>query len=520
MNAIQGFFLKINNGIYAYLISFLAGAALVFAYAPFSLSPIALIALMVWFLQLQNKSSKAAFRHGFSFGLGWFAAGISWVHVSIAQFGGMPLMVSILLMILLSAYLALYPAIACYLSAKLTRSKQLNLYYLPFIWLFTEYLRTHILTGFPWLSLGYSQIDGPLAPLAPIIGETGITLVLLMFTVSLFMALQKRHLLMNRVVLVIIVLMAYYSSQFTTITVTDETIDVALVQGNIKQELRWDEQQEQKIINSYIDMTAPLYQNHDLIIWPEAAIPRLEPLAQEYLRELDKQAFEQQSALITGVINYNPDTRNFFNRLVVLGTKNSVDNEGDYYYRNNNHYDKHHLLPIGEFVPFADLLRPIAPLFNLPMSSFSRGDYVQQNLIANNLNIAPLICFEIVFPQQLAANMNNNTDLILTVSNDAWFGDSHGPHQHLEIARMRALEFGRPMLRATNNGLTAVIDHNGKIIADIPQFTESVLSTKVKLVTGQTFYSQFGIYLEKLLILLFVLFLVAQTLFYRKSIKS
>ena len=263
MNAIQGFFLKINNGIYAYLISFLAGAALVFAYAPFSLSPVALIALMVWFLQLQNKSTKAAFRHGFSFGLGWFAAGISWVHVSIAQFGGMPLIVSILLMILLSAYLALYPALACYLSAKLTRSKQLNLYYLPFIWLFTEYLRTHILTGFPWLSLGYSQIDGPLAPLAPIIGETGITLVLLMFTVSLLMAFQKRHLIMNRVVLVIIVLMAYYSSQFSTITVTDETIDVALVQGNIKQELRWDEQQEQKIINTYIDMTTELYQNHD-----------------------------------------------------------------------------------------------------------------------------------------------------------------------------------------------------------------------------------------------------------------
>jgi apolipoprotein N-acyltransferase len=141
------------------------------------------------------------------------------------------------------------------------------------------------------------------------------------------------------------------------------------------------------------------------------------------------------------------------------------------------------------------------------MSSFSRGDYVQPNLIANNLSVLPLICFEIAFPHQLAANMTSDTDLLLTVSNDAWFGTSHGPHQHFEIARMRALEFGRPLLRATNNGVTGLVDHQGKVIAMAPQFEEVVLKHKVNLVTGETPYSQWPQLILWLMILLPVIIL-------------
>jgi len=213
--------------------------------------------------------------------------------------------------------------------------------------------------------------------------------------------------------------------------------------------------------------------------------------------------------IITGIQNYNIETKRYFNGLIVLGKKHKDDKIG-YYYNSSNRYYKHHLLPIGEFVPFQSLLRPIAPLFNLPMSSFSRGNYVQKNLKANELSILPLICFEIAFPNQLAANMTEQTELLLTVSNDAWFGSSHGPHQHMEIAQMRAVEFGRPLLRSTNNGVTAVVNHKGKIIAQAEQFKERVLTSNVHLVKGDTFYSQ---WLHFILWLIILLPLVTASLF-------
>lgn len=509
MTKINGRYLQNKHPILSLLLSFFSGASLVFAFAPFSIWAIPFLALIIWFWQIHQCNPKQAFRHGYSFGFGLFSTGISWVHVSIEQFGGMPLIASLFLMLLLCAYLALYPALAVWLAAKLSNNQQVNLYYLPFIWLFSEYLRSVVLTGFPWLSIGYSQIDSPLRPLAPIIGEVGLSFILLLISVCLFLLIQKKSAKINTSVLLFIVAAVIFSHFLSFIQPTGKTFTAALVQGNIKQELRWDEQAQQDIINTYIKSSELLYANNDIVIWPEAAIPRLEPLAQDYLIDLNKQALAHQSSLITGIINYDRDTRRFFNRIIVLGQKQADKNSSSYYYGNSNHYDKHHLLPIGEFVPFADLLRPIAPFFNLPMSSFSRGDYRQTNIQANGLNFAPLICFEIVFPQQLAANMQLNTNAILTISNDAWFGDSHGPDQHLEIARMRSLEFGRPTLRATNNGLTAVIDHNGQITADIKQFTQAILQTKIALVSGTTPYSVWGRYLDKVLILIFVIYLVA-----------
>ena len=150
------------------------------------------------------------------------------------------------------------------------------------------------------------------------------------------------------------------------------------------------------------------------------------------------------------------------------------------------------MLLIVEFDLFEEILLPIAPFFNLPQSSFSRGDYKQDNLIANNIHILPLICFEIAFSEQLAANFTAQTQLLLTVSNDAWFADSHGPDQHMEIARMRALEFGRPLVRSTNTGITAAVDHNGKFINKLPQFEQGVLVSEIQLVEGNTPYSIYG----------------------------
>ncbi|MDT0604842.1 apolipoprotein N-acyltransferase [Thalassotalea castellviae] len=487
-------------------LSFIAGLNLVFSYAPFSFWWISFISLTLWFVHLEKlcqkkqvNTTRLLTKHSFIFGFGWFASGISWVHVSIAEFGGMPLFASLFLMLLLCLYLALFPTLAGYLTAKIAKTQQacskLNLWLLPSIWLLTEYLRGVVLTGFPWLSLGYGQISGPLAPLAPIIGELGITFCLLIFCVALSKLILKSHTKQAGIALLSIFIITLFSHQQTWVSPTGKTIKTALIQGNIEQSIKWQPEQQWPTMLKYLDLTRLNY-DAQLIIWPESAIPAIETMSttQEFLDMANQSAALNNATIITGILNYNFETKEYFNSLIVLGKKHHADINGDYYYGNNNRYDKNHLLPIGEFVPFGDLLRPIAPLFNLPQSSFSRGSYVQDNLQANDLNILPLICFEIAFPEQLAANFYNDSDILLTVSNDAWFGNSHGPHQHMEIARMRALEFGRPLLRSTNTGVTAVTDHLGVITKQIPQFEQAVLTTEIQLVSGQTPYSQYGRY--------------------------
>ncbi|XQW86134.1 apolipoprotein N-acyltransferase [Thalassotalea piscium] len=505
----------------AYGRSFVLGLCLLFAYAPFSQWWITLVVLPLWFYQLRDKTSKLAFKHGFYFGLGWFLAGISWVYVCIDRFGGTPIIVSLLLMLLLAAYLAIFPALACYLSTRFSTNKQLNLYLLPLAWLVAEWLRANLLTGFPWLSLGYSQIDGPLAALAPIIGEIGISFCIILISVlvvRLFSQVDRVKPLIGLALIMSLVVWSHYQQWGT---LTGKSINTALVQGNIKQELKWDQAQEWPTMMKYLTLTKDNY-DADLIIWPESAITGIEPLTttQEFLDIANRSAALNKSTIITGILNYNFESRESYNSLIVLGQQYKSDIKGSYFYNNNNRYYKNHLLPIGEFVPFGDLLRPLAPLFNLAQSSFSRGSYVQNNLIAQNLHILPLICFEIAFPEQLAANFTKQTDMILTVSNDAWFGDSHGPHQHLEIARMRALEFARPVLRSTNNGISAIITHQGEIQQQLPQFQELVLKGKVNLVEGHTPYQIIAPYITWILVAVYLSFLLIFNLFRQRKTKQ
>ncbi len=485
---------------------FFSGFFLVFAYAPFSYWWLALILPSIALHQLNNAKPKQAAKMLAIFAFGWFSSGISWVHVSIDQFGGLPLLISLLLMLGLCAYLAIYPALAGYLTARLAKNKQVSLWFFPSIWLFCEYLRSVVLTGFPWLSLGYSQIDSPLSTFAPVIGEVGITVIILLINicwVKIYAAYSKssektsvqassqskyQGIIFPTALVATIILSTVVLSQIIWSEPTGKTAKVALIQGNIAQSIKWQPDQEWPTMLKYLDLSRVNY-DADLIVWPESAIPALEPTVQDYLATVNRSAILNNSSIITGLINYNFESQEYFNALLVLGKKNTNDEQG-YYYNHPNRYYKSHLLPIGEFVPFQELLRPLAPFFNLPMSSFKAGNYVQPNLVANNFHILPLNCFEIAFPKQLAANLTDKTDMILTVSNDAWFGDSHGPHQHFEIARMRALEFGKPLIRATNNGVTGIINHLGEITALAPQFEEVVLKGNIDFVAGDTPYSQ------------------------------
>lgn len=481
------------------LLALLLGALLTFAYAPFSFWPIIFVILPLFIYLLQQTAKQHYLKLGYAFGLGWFGSGMSWVHVSIADFGGLPLIGSLALMLLLCGYLAIYPALACYCLGRYFKASLWPLSF-PFIWLASEFLRSWILTGLPWLSLGYSQINGVLAGWLPVIGEFGVTSLIIILSSALAIWLPQKKWTASILLCVVVCISGVTLERIEWTTKTGKFARISMVQGNIEQAIRWTPKQDKPTMDKYLSMTAEHWQSNDVIIWPEAAIPQLEPIALDYLHQLDTLAANSQTGMITGIVNYNFDTREAYNNLVGLGLQKSPSlpsdgeqqSNGHYHYLHANRFSKHHLLPFGEFIPLEDWIRGIAPIFDLPMSSFSRGDYQQSNIQAKGFNFAPAICFEIAFPRQISQNLYFNTDFIITVSNDAWFGDSHGPAQHLEIAQVRAKEFGLPVLRSTNNGITAFINHKGQIQSRLPQFEAAVLSDSIPLVEGKTPYRQLG----------------------------
>ncbi|MFC3120159.1 apolipoprotein N-acyltransferase [Agaribacter flavus] len=472
-------------------IATLLGASLTFAFAPFGQWYLVYICLPLGLYLLHQYSSKPV-QTAWWFGLGYFGAGISWVHVSIATFGGLPLVVSLFLMLLLCGYLALFPAICV---AILSRFFTFALWPLaiPLVWLVTEWVRAHFLTGFPWLSIAYSQIDSPLSGMLPVIGEIGVSALVLCISASIAVGIAHKKWLPPVLLSLLLFTLGWTTKSINWVTESNEKISVALVQGNIEQSIRWQPEQDIPTIEKYKRLSETHWSS-DIVIWPEAAIPVLEsmPLALETLRSLDELATSHNTALITGSVDYQGRTQEAYNNLLALGMDIKGKNTIPYSYRHENRFSKHHLLPIGEFVPFESLLRPLAPIFDLPMSSFNRGDFEQENLLANGYHLVPAICYEIAFPKQVKANIKVHSDLLVTVSNDAWFGDSHGPHQHLEIARMRAIEFALPIVRATNTGVTAAFDHRGDNLGQLDQFVDDVLNVNIALVEGRTPYFVFG----------------------------
>lgn len=484
--------------------SLLIGAALfaigltnTLAFAPYQMTmlPLLTLALLAFAVSIAESKGQAAW-FGFAYGIGWFATGVSWVHVSIATFGGMPLAASLSIMALLVLYLSIYPLLAAMLAWLFAKRFPL-LFALGFAasWTFAENLRSWVFTGFPWLSLGYSQTESWFGAWAAVIGENGISFLLALCAAAAVLLVQHRQQLLTKHVAAAQVALALFLAMISPlipagVSATGELQAVSLVQGNIKQELRWDPEQELPTMKKYMELTKPVLNNR-LVIWPEAGVPQIEPLAQGYLINLDMQASEHQSAVVTGILDLKR-SGDAYNGMIVLGQQDPKAPTTSYYYETRNRYQKHHLLPIGEFVPFESLLRDLAPFFDLPNSSFARGQWQQPNLRAKGHALLPALCFEIAFPRQILANFRDDTQFILTVSNDAWFGDSHGPWQHLQIAQMRAREFGRPVLRATNTGVTATIDANGKIRQQAPQFTEAVLNDDVPVYQGRTLYSVIG----------------------------
>jgi apolipoprotein N-acyltransferase len=489
----------LSNPLWRYLSAFAAGALSVLAFAPFALYPLALIGPLLLLWILPSATPKQGFRLGWAYGLGLLGFGIFWLHISIDQFGNLGTLAAMALTLLFVLAVALlyglmgWAVIKC-LQLNLPR-KQL-LWIFPSIWVLGEWLRGWFLSGFPWLVLGYSQIDSPLNGFAPLLGVYGVSWMLMLSVVLLYRLLlpgtRKRLWLAG--VLGLIWGGGLLLNLVSWTEPAGNPFRVSMIQANIAQEAKWRRDMLRPTLELYTQLTRGEWKSR-LIIWPETAVPAFAHQVEDsILGPLSAEAVAHQSELLVGIPVWDGDTGAYYNSLMILGEQ-------------RGHYAKRHLVPFGEFMPLKKWLRPLIQWLQIPMSDFTPGSAERPLLTVAGYPAGVSICYEDAFGEEVAQALPEAAFLV-NVSNDAWFGDSLAPPQHLEIARMRALETGRYMLRSTNTGISALIDPKGKIQGFSPAFQTHVLSGDVVPMQGATPYVRVGnwaVILFSMLLLIFTL---------------
>ncbi len=473
------------------LAALVLGAATVGGFAPFYLFPLPVLALagLCW-LWSRAGSPRDAALSGFAFGLGLFGAGASWIYVSLHDFGAMPAPLAGTATFLFCALLALFPAAVGWLQARVPLAPYSRFALLaPALWALSDWSRAWVLTGFPWLAAGYSQVPGsPLAGFAPLLGVFGVSLAVALSAGLLLLALDRRlpcpagcraspRAWPALGLLAALWFAGFALKQAEWTEPAGAPIKVSLLQGNVEQDLKWRPERALATLETYLRLAREA--EGRLVILPETALPLFRhELPPEYLDALARRAKAAGGDLLAGMPEL-VGPKEYYNSMVSFGASPGQA------------YRKHHLVPFGEFVPLRPLFGWVMDWLQIPLGDFSRGPALQAPLAVAGEKVAVNICYEDVFGEEIIRQLPEAT-LLANVSNDAWFGRSLGPQQHLQIAQARALETGRYLLRATNTGVTAVIDPRGRVLARAPEFATTRLEAEVRGYGGATPYVRWG----------------------------
>lgn len=445
-----------------------------FGFAPFGLFwlPWLTMAGLLW-LWHQSTTPTQVFKLGLAFGLGFYSFGIYWIYISLHTFGGMPWWFAGFCTFCLCAFMALFPALAGYLSKRLGAL----LWAAPILWALSDWVRSWIFTGFPWLTLGYSQAPGsPLAGFLPVIGVYGVSAVVMLMAACMVAAITTDHRLRPTGLMMALLIGGSVLTIVPWTHPVGQPISVALLQGNISQTVKWSPEHAEQTLKQYLDMVRQA--QAQLIVLPETALPvLLEQLAPAYLDALQQQAQTQRGDMLVGVVESKRGE--YFNSAISLGVSPTQS------------YSKSHLVPFGEYIPLKSVFGWIyRDWLHMPLSDLSRGTSKQPLLIAGQ-KVGVNICYEDVFGEEIAQQLPQ-AELLVNISNDAWYGQSFAADQHMQFSQVRAMETGRMVLRSTNTGATAIIDQHGHVLQHAAHDEAVILVGEAQSYRGVTPYVWWG----------------------------
>jgi len=482
------------------LIAWLAGAVFIFALAPYGFWPVALVSpAILYALLMPQMSGKRAFVIGQAYGTGLWCVGAFWLYTSIHVYGDTPVWLALIMIALMGLGMGLFHGFLALVFNRVVGKQPLSF---AALWVLQEWMKTWLFTGFPWLFVGYAFTEQYwLSSLAPVAGVFAVSFVAVLLAASLVELLRRRggYMIPTAALLIVSCALWLLNPQWTKPKGTPD-LSVSLIQGNIPQDLKWLTEYQVETLKIYATLSSTEW-GSDMILWPESSIPMFQDEALGFISEVVKVAKETNTTWVTGIPykdeaafdaktdKYPP----FYNSVIALG----AEAEGL--------YKKQRLVPFGEYIPFEGMLDILPNLAgSQEILSYSRGSDNQSPLRVRGHNLGAAVCYEVAYPDTTRKNAIN-TDFLLTISNDAWFGTSAGPLQHLQMVQMRALENGRWFMRATNTGVTAIIDHKGRIVERAPQFERTVLRGNVQARVGNTPYMRAGNYPILIIIALLLL---------------